>query len=408
MFGREQLIQAGVFIGTAVVGVLLLVVLPRGCRETGNNESAPVPTAVAPAPGLIHPPSATGAASAGLATADSTSGNKLATDSAAFAAAAIELSQSKDEDANEKLAELLGEWAEVDAKGAAAWVLTLPAGEFRESAATYVVESWTEVDPRAAAAWVSAHLMGGKSQGALGALIAVWAGKNPSAAAEWVLELKGEDRTAAMGALAESWAGREPSAAVAWWQTLPAEDQGAAWKNLLGGWCGVDAAAAAAWLARSVGQNPNLPASSASLVVAAWGAQDVGAVSKWLNGLPEGPFYQAAATAFSQIAAETSPGDALLWARSLANVEDRKNAVVHAFDRWYDNKREELLSALPAQLEALKDSVLRRAVYDLLYQKDQGFRDALLDLAEAPAPATDGSAPPPAAEKSGASPVKED
>ena len=128
-----------------------------------------------------------------------------------------------------------------------------------------------------------------------------------------------------------------------------------------------------------------LSVENVAIVVSSWVDSDAGAVSRWLNALPAGAFYEAAATAFSQAAAEKSPADAILWARSLAKPENREQAVIYAMELWIEKDRHGFVDALPAQLEATTDPALRKAIYDMLYRKDPGFKESLLNLAEEPA-----------------------
>jgi hypothetical protein len=51
---------------------------------------------------------------------------------------------------------------------------------------------------------------------------------------------------------------------------------------------------------------------------------------------------------------------------------------------WMEKDRNGFIAALPKQLEATTDPVLRKAIYDMLYRKDPDFRSALLDRAETP------------------------
>lgn len=236
--------------------------------------------------------------------------------------------------------------------------------------------------------------------------------RDPDGVASWVAGLpEAADRLAAEAGLAQTWGETNPAAAAAWLETLSPEHQGAALQNLMIGWSENDVASAAAWLQGAITNNPNLPVGTAAIVVNAWSEKDAPAVSRWLNSIPEGPFYETAATAFAQAAVEKSPKDALLWARSLGDPAQRQQSLIFAMETWMENDRQGFVAALPQELEATADPVLRKAIYDMLYRKDPDFQKSLLDLAETPdtpAPPTIKEPPPsaPAADQPTPGPVE--
>jgi hypothetical protein len=377
--------QALTFIVAAVLGIGSMVFVAHSCKKVTVDESADA--VMAPAPETIASRKAKAASGSEQKKPSVSAAAKKPTSSAsaAFATQANALAKRPLEEISDQLDELMAQWASEDPAGAADWVKQLTPGDLREAAAVSLCQTWAGINPQAAAAWVAQNLDKGMLQGALGAVSSVWAHADPAAAANWIAGLpESTDRTVGEVALAQTWGEINPAAAAAWMKTLSPESQGNVVQSLVIGMAASDPAAAAAWLQGAVKENNKIPMETAGVIVGSWVASDAGAVSRWLNALPEGPFYEAAATAFAQAAAEKSPADALVWARSLGNPANRELAVVNAMELWIDKDRKGFVEALPKQLEATTDPALRKAIYDMLYRKDPGFRDSLLNLAETP------------------------
>jgi hypothetical protein len=375
--------QAVTFVIAAALGVGVMLFLAHSCRKMKVEET--VDSIMAPAPDTIASRKAKAANGTPRKDAASKPPKPSGSASADFAAQANALAKRPLEEISDQLDELMAQWASEDPAGAAAWVKQLTPGDIREAAAVSLCQTWAGINPQAAAAWVAENSGKGMLQGALGAVSSVWAHADPAATATWIAGLsESTDRTVGEVALAQAWGEINPAAASEWMKTLSPESQGNVVQSLVIGMAASDPAAAAAWLQGAMKENSKIPMETAGVVVGSWVASDAGAVSRWLNALPEGPFYEAAATAFAQAAAEKSPADALVWARSLANAENRELAVVNAMELWIDNDRKGFVEALPKQLEATSDPALRKAIYDMLYRKDPAFKDSLLNLAETP------------------------
>jgi len=404
MPAENRFSQAAVFLGAAALGIVLLVIVPRQCQEkqatTSGNLIAPEPDSVE-SRRLQKPKSPAGTAP--------TQTKLVSGSSAIFQERAVQLSQKPLEEIGETLDDLMEKWVLTDPASAAAWVKQLPAGDFRESAGISLCQFWAEQDAAAAAQWVTANLGNGALQGALGAVAGVWAHRDPESVATWVASLPDpSDRQTGEASLAQTWGETNPAAAAVWLESLPQANQSIALQNLMLGWSVNDPAAAASWLQGATTNNPKLPVETVAVVVNAWSNQNAGDVSHWLNALPEGPFYESAATAFAQAAVEKSPKDALLWARSLGDPTHRQQSIIYAMETWMDQDHDGFVAALPAELEATADPALRKAIYDMLYRKDPGFKESLLKLAETPdtpAPPTR-TLVPPTADQPAPSPVE--
>ena len=383
--------QVGIFLAAAGIGIIGMIVLPKQCapktEEVQNRAHAPAPT-----------------------TLEAQRKQQQAAASAAQSKAALSgamgfhdqlsaLSQLPLEQNEEMLDDLMAKWALSDPQAAAEFVRQLPAGEFREAAGLSLCQTWAAEKPEEAAAWVKQNLPQGGLQGALGAVASVWARRAPEAVVAWIATLpESSDRIVAEGSLAQTWGETNPAAAAVWWKSLADENQPLALQPLLIGWAVNDPSAAANWLQNELTNHPQWPAAGVAGLVNEWSNRDAGEVSRWLNSLPEGEFYEAAVAAFSQSAATTSPKDALLWARTLTDPVQRQSSVLYALETWLDTDREAFVKSLPDQIAATTDPKMRQAVYDLLYRKDPNFKESLLKLAddttstETPdAPATDES-----------------
>jgi hypothetical protein len=360
--------QIPAFVLAAGIGALLFVGIPQQCskmRESAENEVSNGP-AQSPAPGNIGPKPNT--------TTNKPSEALAGGDSASFAVQAAALSGMEEEEMVQQLDGLLQAWLGVDRAGALAWLDTLPAGSFRDAAAASLMEIWGAQDPKAAAAWLSQRLDDKHYQGALGALCSVWAEQNPLQAAQWAQRLL-SPRNQAKGALVvgQIWAETNPQDAAKHLETLPAEQQPALAQGIATGWGSVNPAAAAKWLEEVYLRNPNIPTSAAGMIVNHWVAQDAGAASKWLNALPEGPLYDAAAEIFAQSSAEISPKDALLWSKNLSRPDARADAVRHTVEQWYAQDSQGLLATLPETMASLAPD-LQKIVYEVISSKDPQFK----------------------------------
>ncbi len=392
-----------IFLAAAGLGLMGMVVIPRQCSKTPEPEVAP---AVAPAPGLIEsrskPKANVAKSDPGKVAAAGATGTIPAND---FRSQAISLSQQPLDDSAEALDDLMAKWAATDPVGASEYVRQLPAGDFREAAGVSLCQTWAAEHPEDAAVWVSKNLSQGGLQGALGAVASVWAHTAPDATAQWVATLPElADRLVGEGSLAQSWGESNPAAAAVWWKTLPEENQKQALPTLLDGWAVNDPAAAAAWLQGELVGHPESPALGVAGLVNTWCNRDAPQVSRWLNSLPGGPFYESAVAAFAQSAADTAPKDALLWARALADPAQRQQSIIYAMETWMENDRAGFLDSLPDQLNATKEPGLRQAVYEMLYRKDPNFKASILKLADTPV--TDSTAEGPAEDEAADGPVE--
>ncbi len=67
---------------------------------------------------------------------------------------------------------------------------------------------------------------------------------------------------------------------------------------------------------------------------------------------------------------------------TIENRENRNEAILNVYEGWLEGDPPALLGHLRANVTTLQDGELRESVYDLLYDKDPGFRDQIHRLYE--------------------------
>lgn len=280
----------------------------------------------------------------------------------------------------ESLGELMEKWAFLNPAEAAAWVRTIPQGEFRQEATSELLSEWGRRDPEAALNWLSRE--GLQTPANLTSLAAAWAKADPSAAAGWAATLTDPDaRRGALTGIAGSWAESEPAVAAAWAESLPADEREGPAAMIVQSWAQTDPASAAAWLGAMV-QHGDPGAAPVATLVGHWTEKDPGEVSAWLNALPEGAARETAVTVFATSVAEADPVHALLWAMSVKAPQDRNQTVADVCEIWYDAQPEGFRATIVEALKSMPDPLMRRGVYEMLYERDRTFHDSILNLLE--------------------------
>ncbi len=309
----------------------------------------------------------------------------------AYTTAAAQIIQMPEGDARlDALAELMETWAIDSPHGAGQWVGSLPEGTFRTDAAGELLLRWAAADGPAAWAWLTQSPS--LSPETLSTLTSAWSQHTPVSASRMAASLTDpQHRLAALTAVAGAWAVTEPAVAATWVETLPPSDRLLTATRIAAIWGEKDGPAAAAWLLRLAGADHSTITAPAAILAEVWTETDPSAVSRWLNNLPPGQTREAAATSFAGAAAAIAPTDALLWAKSLSQDTSRVTTVVDVCEKWFEAAPEEFRIGIEAELTAMPELTMRKAVYAMLYEKDPGFKESLLDLVEQPVPV----APPP-------------
>lgn len=378
--------------GTGAVALLALIFLLSSSREDGaataRTASAETPalegkpvgaaTDAPPSPATSGVSAAKGSPSGGGETGET----EKPVNFPETARALLEITDA--EKRGEEIAKLLRDWVAKAPHEAADWVSGLPAGNLRADACGDLLTAWGERNPTEAAAWLSGS--GLLTEETAGTLAGVWAGGDPEKAAAWAETLEDERaQLAARASIAGAWAEKEPQKAAAWVTTLPEKGRNVAALQVVQAWAERDGAAAAAWVTAAFAGKPKELEAPAAVLAMSWARESPAAVSRWLNTLPAGPAKEAAITAFAVSAAPKAPSSALAWAMSIGSQEQRNETVVNVCERWYDEAPESFRGGIAAALDAMEDPLMRRGIYEMLYERDPGFRDQLLALVEEPA-----------------------
>jgi len=299
----------------------------------------------------------------------------------------------------EALEALMETWVAANPEQAADWSGSLPAGTFRDDALSSLMFHWAKANPADAAQWMTRT--GVDDPEAASVLTGRWAGTDPAAAAAWASTLGNlESRRDATSAIAATWAETAPQAAADWAASLPPNERSAGIASVLANWANTAPASAAAWLSQVKFSSPDEHATALAALITPWSSQSPAAVSKYINTLPEGPAREAAASQFAVTAAGNAPAEALMWAMNLTDPVQRNQVTADACETWYNESPETFQTGIAEAIALMDDPAMRRAVYEMLYERDPGFQAKLLKLADQPAAASSPvpapATPPPA------------
>ena len=287
----------------------------------------------------------------------------------------------------EAMEALMETWVAANARQAADWAGSLPAGAFRDDALSSLMVHWAALAPGAAAAWMTRT---GVDDGEAASVLAgSWATQNPTDAAGWAASLANlESRRLATSSIAGTWAATAPQAAAAYAESLPPGERSAAITTVLGVWAVTAPGQAGEWLNRTTFPSENDRALAVAALITPWTTQSPAAASKYINTLPDGPAREAAASQFAVTAAPTAPAEALMWGMNLAAADQRNQVVADACESWLEGSPDTFRSGIAEAITLMEDPVMRRGVYEMLFERDPAFHDNLLSLADTiPAPA---------------------
>jgi hypothetical protein len=214
--------------------------------------------------------------------------------------------------------ELLGRWAQSDARGAMSYARALPNAVERDKAVTIVLQEWVAADAQAAVTWLNSLTPGKEKRqwleacfGAMGlsdpanalalvdslaagplakrrlqaVVLGSWAERDAPAAAAALSKLGSQPPTV-YGDIASKWATADPTSAIAWATALASpQPRGAATSKALEAWTDVDPQAATSYMVAQPDNHVN--AITLGLVLSQWAAQDPSAAMNWVTNLPD-------------------------------------------------------------------------------------------------------------------------
>jgi hypothetical protein len=343
----------------------------RTAASDGRVSSGPISESNSPEVTTPPPAQAPGAAPAPVSF----------TKSPLYTSALSVAGMQEDDNRAEAIEALMESWVTANPQQAADWAGSLPAGTFRDDALSALMVHWAARDPAGAAGWMSRT---GVDDGEAASVLAGnWAATDPSAAAAWASSMENlESRRLAVSSAVSTWAHTAPQAAAAFAGRLPDNDRASAITAVISTWAATAPAEAAAWLTDVSFGSPSDHAITLGALVTPWSAQNPGAVSKFINTLPEGPAREAAASQFAVTAAATAPAEALMWAMNLSDPDQRNQVTADACETWYDKSPETFRAGIEEAIGLMDDPAMRRSVYEMLYERDPDFQTQLLQLVD--------------------------
>ncbi|MES2439612.1 MAG: hypothetical protein V4584_11120 [Verrucomicrobiota bacterium] len=227
-------------------------------------------------------------------------------------------------------------WVAKNPVDALDWLASQPRTERREDVIQMALKQFAETDAKGAAAWAMKNLSGVDLNNTLITIAENWAQENGAEAAAWFLALPvTEERNAAAENIFFSWAANEPAAALEFLKSNPGygDLNPTLFRAALAGWAKTDPqGAVAASLALS--KTHNDPAQFAN-TLANWATMDLEASSQWLlSNLTAGTERTIAAQELATIFADQSPESGIAWLGKLSAGAERDTAASSLVATW--------------------------------------------------------------------------
>ncbi|MFT5108596.1 MAG: hypothetical protein ACI9UA_004240, partial [Pseudoalteromonas tetraodonis] len=301
-------------------------------------------------------------------------------------AASIVAQMADDPMRDERMYDLMQIWVAKDPSQAAAWVVELPFGSMKNDATTELGIAWGALDPAAASQWVEENIFTENAPAGAASLTSAWAQNDIEAATTWVASLDADTpaRAEAIKALAFHLGGLDPQRGLAWLGRLKPGDRNLIVVNFAAAWSDKDPRSAANWLRYQAGDIDPRTRDQASLaVIHSWAADEKSAASasNWIDGIPDGELKENAKATFAETHAETSPPEALPWARDIRDLERRLEVTMVVFEEWILSDKEGFRAEITTEWENYEPE-LREEIYDLLLDEDPEFKKELIKLYE--------------------------
>jgi hypothetical protein len=287
---------------------------------------------------------------------------------------------------DERLYDLMQIWVVKDPAQAAGWIVGLPFSGLKNDATAELGLAWGKRDPRAAAKWVDENIFTENAPAGAASLTSAWVKIDIEAATEWVesLDADAPARSEAIKALAYHLGEIDPQRGKAWIARLKPHDRKLILVNFATSWSTAEPRAAANWLRFQAGGIDSGVRDQATLaVIHTWAANEKEAAnaSAWIDRLADGDLKENAKAAFAETHAETSPPEALPWARDINDPQRRLEVTMVVLEEWILQDKEGFRGEITDRWEAF-DEPLRHQVYDLLLEHDPDFKKQLIDLFE--------------------------
>jgi len=203
--------------------------------------------------------------------------------------------ETDSEEAGDLTVRLVREWAESDAKAAAAWAEHLPPGGARQESINGVAIIWSNQDLDGAIRWTWQLPAGEERDGALASVAYEAARTEPATALALAAELPATpERDTLVQHAALQWAAGSPVEAALWARQLPDETlRERVLSNIATAWGEADPVVASQFAV--LGLAPGRTQDDAVIgIVQRWVQKNPEAAAKWVSGFPEGALAETA------------------------------------------------------------------------------------------------------------------
>ncbi|MDX1952967.1 MAG: hypothetical protein SFY81_12365 [Verrucomicrobiota bacterium] len=258
---------------------------------------------------------------------------------------------------------ILYNWTESDAKGALAWIRTLPdktvkrqamglylnqlnrndpegaaallnediSPQMRSSIVNSIATHWATMDLEGALNWVKSMPDGRLKDHALNGLGYQWAQTDPKAAAEYFSSLSKPSATGFLPTLAGQWAAIDPDAALEWSRSLSGNQQKQALQQVISAIAMRDPAKAAMLANQMTG---HMKTDVIANVASVWAESDLQGAMNWLNGLESSTTKAGAIQRMGYALVSKDPVAAMELAYTISSGQQRANVLSSMMSQW--------------------------------------------------------------------------
>ncbi len=229
-----------------------------------------------------------------------------------------------------KVRNLVSQWAALDPKAAAAWVMELGASGRQHQALQALVQAWGKEDAAGVRQWVASLPPTPLRDQAAAQVVQVLAATDPAGAAEVAHSIQNPSiQSGAIQQVATHWTRKDSEAVQGWLQRLPEGPERDAAAVAVARTISSKAPAEAAALLAVV-KDDNLRQQVAPMIMTHWTRQDPTAAAQWLSKLPAGHWRDSAIQQFVSQVPDAQSAMALEWAQTIQNEHVRRSAVANA------------------------------------------------------------------------------
>ncbi len=250
-------------------------------------------------------------------------------------AVAVLMSLPAGQQRNSSLSSVISQWAYQDFSGALEWSLKLEDASLRKQTLQNLQGRWIEINPLEAVNFVREQKEGSR-EGALSSAVGQWARNDPVSAITWATQLSAPEMEKVLPSAIGAWADNDPVEAARYVSQLqPGKMQNEAAGQVVSRWAQQDPARVAKWVDGFA--NEELRIRACRDVANAWVQNDPDAVGAWVREMPAGKPREAAVQALVSSLQYADPKAAIQWAEAVSDPSQRNQMMEHAARRWLEN-----------------------------------------------------------------------